>query len=343
MKGLSIFNKMIFFVNSLFATALLLAYILPYIPPKTFPFLAILCLGVPVLLVFNALFMVYWVFKLKKQLLLSLLVLLLGFNHILSLYKFTDAKEIVKEGDVKLMSYNVRQFNRYDWIKDDSLTHKIIGFVKEENPAILCIQEYFERDEVNFDNFKHKFVKLKGGNSRSGQAILSNLPILKTGSLDFVNTENNAIYADVLMGKDTVRVFNVHLESLKINPDIKKLQKEDSKKLIGRVGESFRKQEYQVDKVLKAIRETSYKSIVCGDLNNSAFSYVYRRLSDGYQDAFKQAGTGFGKTFDLDFLPLRIDVFLVDPAFEIDGFVNYDIELSDHYPISTTIRLKDSQ
>lgn len=339
MKGLNFIDKLIFIVNSLFATALLLAYLLPYIPPNTFPFLSVLSLGMPLLLIINFAFFLFWAIRFKRQVLLSFFILLIGFNHILSLYVFSGDLPKADMNEAKsfsLMSYNVRHFNRYNWIKDETVTQQIISFVEQENPDVIVMQDYLEREEVKFKTYPHKYIKLVG---KSGQAIYSKYPILKKGSLDFAKTGNNAIYADILIHKDTLRVFNIHLESLKINPSVKELQK-NSEKLIARVGNSFKKQEIQTEILLKKIEETPYKVIIAGDLNNSAFSYVYRKLSENYTDAFKNSGNGFGKTFDFDFIPLRIDAILVDKQLKVNKFMNYDKRLSDHYPIMSVLEFK---
>lgn len=337
-KKRSIFRKILFFFNALFAVMLLLAYVLPYIPPKTFPLLSVLSLGMPLLIIVNAVFLVYWVLRLKREFLLSLIVLGIGFNHLLSLYKVTSEKDDVNGESFSLMSYNVRQFNRYHWIEDERVKERIQDFITSEAPDILSFQEYYADNAVHLPGFKHKFVKLKMKNS--GQAIFSKYPILKTGSLDFPSTDNNAIYADIVLKKDTVRVFNIHLESLKIDPTLGTFEAEGGKRLFKRMGGSFQKQQNQVALISKAVEGSPYKTIICGDMNNSAFSYVYRKLSDGFQDAFKEAGSGFGRTFVLDVIPLRIDVFLVDEGFRVDNFKNYKIELSDHYPISTRLSLR---
>ena len=54
-------------------------------------------------------------------------------------------------------------------------------------------------------------------------------------------------------------------------------------------------------------------------------------------DAFKASGNGFGRTFNFKFFPLRIDFILVDDAFTVNSFKTYDVELSDHYPVKTTL------
>ena len=115
MKGLKFFDKIIFFVNTLAAFLLLFAYILPYIPPKSFSLLSVLSLAVPVLIVMNILFLLYWLFNVKKQLLLSLVVLLIGLNYITSIYKFTGSKTVEDADNFSVINYNVRLFNLFEW------------------------------------------------------------------------------------------------------------------------------------------------------------------------------------------------------------------------------------
>ena len=80
--------------------------------------------------------------------------------------------------------------------------------------------------------------------------------------------------------------------------------------------------------------------IICGDFNNTAFSYVYRKIKGDLKDAFKEAGNGFGRTHEFQFIPMRIDFILTDEAFAINGFKSYSEHFSDHYPISTTLSLE---
>ena len=86
MKKLSWIDKLLFVINSLFATILLLSYLLPFIPPSRFSSISIMSLLVPVLILINLLFAVYWIVKLKRQFILSILVLLIGFQHVNSFY-----------------------------------------------------------------------------------------------------------------------------------------------------------------------------------------------------------------------------------------------------------------
>ena len=142
MKNLNFLNKIIFLINSVLAVLLLLSYGLAYVPPKTFSLISVLSLTVPLLIVLNIVFVVYWLIKLKKQLLLSVVVLLIGYNHVLSFYKFSSEPTTKTDDTFTIMSYNVRLFNVYDWIDDKTIPTKIKDFISGQSPNIVCFQEY---------------------------------------------------------------------------------------------------------------------------------------------------------------------------------------------------------
>ena len=344
MKKLGLFDKFIFILNSLAATALLFSYLLPHIPPKSFPLLSVLSLGVPVLIILNTLFLAYWVLRLKRQLLLSLIVLLIGYNYITGFVKFSDAEtDEGNSSDFSLMSYNVRMFNAYEWSKRKDIPEKITGFIRENDPEILCIQEHYIGAAQLSKIYPYQYVKLKAKNAEFGSAIFSKYPIINQGSLDFPHQgNNNAIFTDLVVNKkDTLRVINVHFQSLNIKPGIDDLQKEDSKKLLGRIGHGFSLQQEQAEMLLEHLNKSPYRTIIAGDFNNTSFSYIYDLVKqDGrFNDAFLEAGSGFGKSFKLNYFPLRIDFLLIENKLKINEFKKFEIDYSDHYPVLTKISL----
>ncbi|NCO63287.1 MAG: endonuclease/exonuclease/phosphatase family protein [Flavobacteriales bacterium] len=341
MKKLSLTDKIIFVFNAIAATVLLLSFVLPFLPPKAFSFLSVLSLSVPFLTLLNVLFFLYWLFKIKKQLLLSLLVLLLGYIFYGSFYKFGSSTDINNDKAFKVMNFNVRLFNLYDWIKEKDIDVKIENFIKSEAPDILCIQDYHPNTNIDFSFFKHKYVKLSGKAILNGQVILSKYPIINSGSLEFPNTANNAIFADVVKGKDTIRVYNIHLQSLKIDTNVEKLKNESTSRLFKLVESTFKRQQFQSEIFLLHKNQCPYKMIICGDFNNTAYSYVYRKIKGDLNDTFKEAGNGFGRTYDFKFFPVRIDFILADETFTVNKFKTFDEHLSDHYPIMTSLSLED--
>lgn len=339
MKKLSFINKIIYFINVVVAVLLLLSYTLPFLPPKTFSFLSVINLGVSFLILINTLCFLYWLIKLRKQFMLSLVVLLIGYLSFGSLYKFTASTKIKHPENIKVMNYNVRLFNLYEWIPEKGIETKIVDFIKKESPEILSIQEYHPHKNIDLSFFKYKFEKLSGKKTKYGQAIFSKFPIINSGSIEFPNTANNAIFADVVKGKDTIRIYNIHLESMRINTKVESLKNEDSERVFKKISTTFKMQQFQTELVLKHKENCTYKMVICGDFNNTDFSYVYRQIKGDLNDTFKEAGNGFGRTHDFKFFPVRIDFIFADDAFNINGFKTFNTHYSDHFPIMTTLSL----
>lgn len=339
MKKLKGYNKIVFFFNSLIAAMLLLSYLLPYIQPKDFAYLSVLSLTVPLLIILNVLFILYWLLKAKKQFLLSFIVLIIGYSYISTLYQFSSPKNVANNDNLTIMNYNVRLFNLYNWIPEKDIETQIVSLITEEQPDIICFQEYVPHDNVDLSFYKYKYEELSGQRVKNGQAIFSKYPIINSGSLDFPNTENNAIYADIVKGVDTIRIYNVHLQSSGISTNVENLNKEKSERLFKRVAKTFKTQQSQADLLINHKKKSPHKMIICGDFNNTSYSYVYRLVRGDLQDAFKEAGEGFGRTFDFKYFPVRIDFILVDESFKVNSFKTYKEKLSDHYPILARVSL----
>ncbi len=337
MKNLSIIDKLIFIINNLMAFALVLSYILPFISPEKFAQLAILSLLVPLLIIINVGFLIFWMIKFKIQFLLSFFVLLVGFKYVNTLYKIPTKQLTAENNAISLMSYNVKMFNLYQWIDDKTINSKIVSFLNSENPDILCLQEYHASEEKNI-HYKYQYIKTNEDRSKIGQAIFSKYRIINSGSLNFKNSGNNAIFADIVIDKDTIRVYNIHLESLRINPFKEYFGEQDTQRMRLRFEKAFKKQVAQTQLILEHQKTTTLKTIICGDFNNTSFSWVHRQLKMGKKDAFDEFGTGFGQSFDYPF-PLRIDFILVDEKIDITQFKTFEVNYSDHFPIMTNIKL----
>jgi vancomycin resistance protein VanJ len=334
MKNLSFLDKILYIVNSLIATVLLLSYLLPYISPKTIPAFAILSLFVPFLLLINIIFAVYWLIKLKKQFLLSFVILIIGWLFITPFYKISS-KSSSLNSDLKLMSYNVKTFDFFTKAEDPLSFQNGFDFIKSKDLDVLVIQEYYQSKKTTL-SFPYKYVKLKSTRGAFGMAIYSKYKIINSGSLDLKSKGNNIIFADIVKEKDTIRIYNVHFESLRIKPNEENFGEESSEKLIKRISKSFKKQAAQAALFLKHEQLWKGKKVVCGDFNNTAYSWMYHTISKNKKDAFIEAGKGFSKTYNYWF-PLRIDFILTDENAIINQFLTYSEKYSDHFPIQAKI------
>lgn len=332
-----IIHKIFFSINSLVAVLLLFSFFLPYISPKKYPSFAVISLGVPILIIINVVFVIFWLVQLKKQFLISFITLLLGFNHVTSLF-LLSGKKVIVEDDIKVMSYNVKGFNHLSWAKNKETTQKVFNFITRQEPDVLVLQESYMFLEVD-TKYSFRYLKSKILEDKFGQAIYSKHPIINSGSLSFKSSTNNAIFIDIVVHNDTIRVYNVHLESLKVNPKAENFGQETSEKLYRKIKNTFATQAEQTELFLSHKKTWKGKTIICGDFNNTAFSWVYNEISSKMKDAFLEAGKGFGKTYDYSF-PLRIDFILVDKDATVNHFKTFDIAYSDHFPVMAHLNWK---
>lgn len=348
MKRLSWFNKIVFFFNIVVTVLTFIAYALPFLAPKLFPLLAVLTLVLPLFLIFNGLFFLYWLLQLKRQMILSGLILLLGITFINKFYKFSSTEVAPQDNDFVVMSYNVRLFNLFKWLPKERVGEEILSFINEENPDILCIQEFSESANLDFRVYKYKYLYTQGKKIKSSQGIFSKYPIIDKGSIEFPESDNIVVYADIRKGTDTIRVYNMHLQSIKITPDVNEIQedvntidKEKSQLVFNRIRTAFEKQQSQAELFAEHKRDCKYPIIICGDMNNSAFSYVYRSIKGQLSDCFEEQGKGFGQTYKFKYYPARIDYIFADKRMKVKSFQNFpDFVNSDHFPIMTRLMIE---
>ena len=338
MKNLNFIDKLLYFVNSILAILLLLSFLLQFIKPSLFPYLSFMSLSVPILLIINLLFFVYWLVKLKKQFILSLFVLLIGYSQVLSFFKFSDNLERVSPDNISVMSYNVRLFNLYNWI-DSDVENDIISFIGSQEPDVINMQEYRFTDRFLLENYKFQHSSLSDGKTSYGLATFSKLPVVNKGIIKSDNLSTIAIFIDVKKYSDTLRFYNIHLQSFKLESELEILDQNNSDKILNIFDNTFKIQENQAIIISKHIEKSPYKVVVSGDFNNTAYSYVYNLLKGDLVDSFDSAGSGFGSTYNFKYFPMRIDFILMDKTFRINDFKTFSQNLSDHFPIISTFNL----
>ena len=340
MKGLSFFNKIVFFFNIIFAFVLLLACAVPYLSLELFPFLSILSLGVPVLVVVNTLFFLYWLLGLKKQAFTSLFVLIFGYFVLGTFIKLSSESTDFKEDELKVMTYNVRAFNRYRFLDNDNIPEEIEGLVEQEKPDIICFQEVGHDMQEDYLDYPYHFLKRIPAGNKVHMGIFSKYPIIKAEIINFPNSINNGSYADILYKGDTLRIYNLHMQSLGITPGTGVLRSQSSERLYRRVTNAFKRQQQQAQIIAEHKAKSPYRTLVCGDFNNTQFSSVYHTIIGEMQDTFIEKGSGYGRTYNFLMIPIRIDFIMADSSFEVMGHKNFDEKFSDHFPVMASFRLK---
>jgi endonuclease/exonuclease/phosphatase family metal-dependent hydrolase len=369
-RNLGLFNGFILFINILFIIALILSYLSVHISPEKSWILPFFGLLYPYLIIINIFLIIYWMIRGRWLFLLSAIVITAGWNHLERTVQFRSAVTVpANQSHFKVISYNVKNLSNdnVDLIEPE-IRDKIIGYLDEEDPDIICLQEFavVHPDPDAFIDSVSNELKMpyhaysqyleKPRKRLDAIFIFSKFPILDFSSLKKDNLHNYAMYSDLLIGKDTVRLFNIHLESLRFKhedyefiSDIdlqfeeKEKIKEGSRRIIEKMKTAFARRASQVDSLAACIVNSPYPVILCGDFNDSPNSYAYQQLTANLKDAFLESGKGFGNTYIGKLPSYRIDFILYSDYFTSWECTRKLIKYSDHYPVSCLIGVRQKE
>ncbi len=335
------FRKIVFALNILFASLLFLGIMVAFIPSDRFPYVSPWGLAVPVLVVVNIVFALYWGLHRNRRFWLSGSLLVFGYVVGGAFVKFSFSNDGAEKEDLRVMSYNIRSFNSWGNIDDPKVYEKTFEFIAKEDPDIICFQEANYLKKGDFKKYPYQHLEYINIDDRVLLGIFSKYPIVNEGTLDWPNSFNNGAFADILYKGDTLRMYNLHMESLNVRPKADSLLGSPYENVYKRLTKAFRRQTSQARFVLSHREKVGYKTIICGDFNNNQFSNSYRLVKGDMVDTFEEKGVGFGGTYDFLGFPFRIDFILADPEFQVQTHTNYTVPYSDHFPVMASFRLKE--
>ena len=323
--------------------------------PETFSYTGLLPLLIPFFMIINAVLFLLLVFAKRKLLVIPLVALIMGWKFIGITFQLNE-KQTDNEG-LAILSYNTHLFN-YRQAQEESqdLSRNSLQWVTENPSDIKCLQEFFQdytTPSLNAikqlsDNGTYEYsYHIVAGNPKKrsyGLAIFSKHPILNEG-LVFENDKNNgAMFIDIQVDSDTLRIYNTHLESMSIKAtslgDVEGI-KQNYRSTLGKLKNGIQMRAAQVKILSDHIKNSPYPVILAGDFNDVPYSYTYFTLKSILLNAFEEAGRGFGFTYNRVLIFLRIDNIFYDETLNIKQFKTHrEVDYSDHYPISAVFGLK---
>lgn len=346
--------------------SLLISYLSPFVHPNTIWWLPLFGLAFPVVFWVNIIcFTILLFFKKGKLKWLILVAIILGIPlNTRYIAIGGEKKEKSNQTSFQLMSYNVRLFDKYQWIGDDLFTpsDSILALFKKEKPAILCLQEYLidqtanplittkAIQETNDFGYVHERIVQEERDVQFGLATYSKFPIINKGNV-FNSEEQDqfCIYSDILIGNDTIRVYNIHLQSIRFQKDdyqvvstndqIVEERLERLKNMLRKVKNAYAPRVLQAEKIIAHINSSPYPVIACGDFNDTPLSYVYHIFSQQLDDTFRKSSFGAGRTYAGKIPAGRIDYIFASSVFRPINFSIQKETLSDHFAIMTKLEL----
>lgn len=338
--------------------AMLGAWACRFIAPSEFMPIAYLGLGFPLILVVYLIWIiVLLIFGAWRQLLL-LIPTLICLPIMLDTFPINLSKSEVDANakTFKLLTYNVGAF-RYR----ENATSKIADLIQQDDYDIICLQEYIEfraRENEDFRKllsiYPYSTVGDMSVDSHNRVVTLSKHKIIKSGVASKGKGNNRAIYSDIVIGNDTIRVINAHLASNHISYADKqeidsishglKVEKVKDKihTLDKKVTNNYVIREQMANDIDSVIAITKSKVMVCGDFNDVPVSYVYHKIKgERFSVANEELGWGYSYTFRESPFYFCIDHIL----YQTDGFCCLDykrlkVPYSDHYPSMVQFSIK---
>ena len=298
----------------------------------------------------------------KRIVVISLIVLILSIipvSHTVSLWKTTPGHPT--QHRLTVLTYNTLMLARNNRLKTTQpLTIDMLKYLKQQDADIVLLQEFqtiegrkttengFSLDEVKKTlGYPYSFIDYKSykGKRRYGMAVFSKYPLFDKQTIQYESSSNISDMCLTVIEHDTLLIVNNHLESIKLTDDNFDFSDRNSEQLkskahtiIGKMLHAYPYRSKQARIVKEHIENSPYKTIVCGDFNDTPVSYTYHRLSHGLRDAYLAAHPySFGHTFYHGPLGIRIDYVLCSRSLYPASATLDRVSFSDHYPLKVTI------
>ncbi len=316
-------------------------------------------------------FIFFWFFIKPVRALISVVALLLAYkpiSNIVPLRLSSTFNKEKKDAALRVMSWNVAQFNVMEDKQHPDVKSRMFDIINQYQPDIACFQEMVAEDStvkehghinefqerLKFPDYFYSYNIKEDfwGYAHFGIIIFSKYPIINKQTISFYPNDYNSIfqYVDIVKGADTIRVINIHLQSLRFSKaNLKYIDKpsvedentaiKESKNIISKFKKGFLKRQKQADRIRTEIDKSPYPVIVTGDFNDVPNSYAYHTIGKNLKNAFAEKGAGLGRTFSGISPVLRIDNIFVTEKMDVQQFLLIKKKLSDHFPIIADVQM----
>jgi endonuclease/exonuclease/phosphatase family metal-dependent hydrolase len=320
-----------------------------FISPEVFAYAGLLPFLIPVILLGNIFLFAVLALAWRRSAFFPLLALAIGYKFILISFQLNTRNEAA-EG-LKVLTYNAHGFF-YKAEGSDLLDPNVFTWLADHPADIKVFQEFYQDFTTENRNalkiigkggeFEHSYHVVDGNEKRRsyGMIIFSRYPIVNEGIVFSNKNNNGAIFADIQIGGDTIRVYNTHLESMAIEAE--SLDNYDKAKLVyrqtlGKLHRGSLARAQQLSILYEHLSNSPHPVILMGDFNEIPYSYAYFKTSEKLVNAFEKAGRGFEFTYNRVLFFLRIDHIFADPSLKPVHFNTHrEVDYSDHYPVTAT-------
>lgn len=246
---------------------------------------------------------------------------------------------------ITVLTWNTHRMGNFQKPEKNEVLHHLM----QQDADVICLQEvdvyksarYLTLPEVKQvlgKKYPYSYLDFSVYNRwhQFGTMVWSKYPLVNKQSIHFETKGNLSNRCDIVVGKDTFRLFNNHLESY----SFKASDLEDVEMLREKWERALPLRNLQAQVVRKEIDASPYPVIVVGDFNSIPISYVYWHISSGLHDAWWETHHfwEWGATCEHRGYGVRIDyIFCSDPLKPIRCTIDNKASGSDHKPLTATL------
>lgn len=310
------------------------------------PLLSLSGLAFPFLFAGNLAFLAIWLVFKKKFAILPLIFIIVT---AVPAYRYCPVhlRKSKTGPDITLVSYNTRYFGAPVGGSAKNAS-QVLQYACSLGGDIVCFQEAVSttiEDEIKegtplFESYPYQIVQ-----KYVGLACISKYPIISHEIVDFEDEKSNkCMIMELLVGSDTVTVFNCHFQSNHLDPaDFEATHQDDaltgSKRILSKLLSSTSQRAKQSRMIAELAKNTHGKVIVTGDFNDTPLSYSHHQFDRYLTDCYTKAGNGPGISYNMHHLYYRIDhVFCSSHFSPIRCRIDRGCDKSDHYPIIVELK-----
>lgn len=326
------------------------AYFSGYVSPEKSMFSAYLNLGKPILVACNVFMLLYWICRWRYWAFVSLLALAANYQFITSVWKPFATSGNAGYNTLKVLTYNAHSFGGE--ITGYS-AKEFADLVNNKDVDIICFQEYAGNSDFTDEDLcltYSRFLPYYYIPEGRSMAIYSRYPIRQSQVIEFPQTNNCAIWADIEIEGKVVRIFNVHMQTTSFDrmrskaAQARAAKNEEGEKQIyisyrDNLEANVIERSRQSKLVKGIVSATEYPVLLCGDFNDTPGTYTYQTLKGNLKDGFQSVGEGYAATYKGMHGLLRIDYIFHSPSLEGVEYETLDFDMSDHNPVVMKVNL----
>jgi len=257
---------------------------------------------------------------------------------------------------ITILTWNTARMGHF--VKPEN--NEVLQYLVSQDADVLCLQEvdvykdskYLTLADVKATlgkKYPYSYIDFSIYDKRHqfGTMVWSKYPLINKQSIHYETRGNLSNRCDIVVGKDTIRLFNNHLESYNFTSadlaDVDSLRNYEGflatfKRLKAKWQRAIPLRNKQAQIVRAEIDASPYPVIVTGDFNSIALSYAYFQLSSGLHDAWRTVHPWrWGATCEHRGVGLRIDYILSSPELLPTRCDIIDTSGSDHKPLLATL------